>query len=82
MTVEHSLDQVAKHVRNDKIDYPVLIDNDNANWNNWHVNVWPSLYVVDGNGIIRYHWFGELNWQGAGGEKKIAEVLDELLAGK
>ena len=80
MTTERNVDEVARHVAVNQIDYPVLIDNDSANWKKWRVSMWPSLYVVDGKGIVRYHWFGELNWQGAGGEKKIAEVLDEILA--
>ena len=78
--IEHNIDQVAKHVKEEKIDYPVLIDNANTNWNNWKVGVWPPLYVVDGDGIVRYHWFGELNWNNAGGEAKIAQVLDSLIA--
>ena len=82
MKIEREVDEVAKHVKEDNIDYPVLVDNDSANWKRWHVNMWPSLYILDRNGIVRYHWFGELNWQGTGGEKKTAEVLDELLAEK
>ena len=82
MKVEREVDQVAKHIGEDGIDYPVLVDNSGTNWKNWKVNMWPSLYVVDGNGIVRYHWFGELNWQDAGGEAKIAEVLDGLLAAR
>jgi peroxiredoxin len=80
--IEHDVDQVKKHIEKFKIDYPVLIDNDNANWNRWGVNVWPTLFVVDGNGVIYYHWVGELNWQGAGGEAKVGEILDGLLASK
>lgn len=80
MRVERDVDQVAKHIEENKIDYPVLIDNSRVNWKNWMVDMWPSLYVVDGNGVVRYHWYGELNWKDAGGEAKIAEVLDELLA--
>ena len=80
--VERDLEQVKAHISKYKIDYPVLIDNNNMNWDRWGVNVWPSLFVVDANGIVRYHWYGELNWQGAGGEKKIAQVLDTLLAEK
>ena len=79
---EHDLDKVKEHIKKFKIDYPVVIDNDNANWNAWKIEVWPTLLVVDGDGIVRYHWVGELNWKGAGGEAKVAKVLDELLAVK
>ena len=82
MKIEREVDAVANHVKEDNIDYPVLVDNEGANWKKWHVSMWPSLYILDRKGIVRYHWFGELNWQGAGGEEKTAEVLDELLAEK
>jgi len=80
--IERDLEAVKKHVAKFKIDYPVLIDNDAANWNRWKVQVWPTLFVIDGDGIARYRWLGELNWKGAGGEAKVAQVLDSLLAAK
>ena len=80
LKIEHDLGEVKKHIEKFKIDYPVLIDNENKNWNRWKVSVWPTLFVVDGDGIVQYHWKGELNWRGAGGEAKIGQILDELLA--
>lgn len=82
LQVERDLEQVKKHIAKFKIDYPVLVDNDNANWNRWRVRVWPTVYVVDGDGIVKYHWVGELNWKGAGGEAKIGQILDRLLEAK
>ncbi len=79
LAVERQLDEVRTHIKQFKIDYPVLIDNDGKNWNRWGVNMWPSLYVVDSAGNVRYHWFGELNYNGAGGEATVSRVLDELL---
>lgn len=80
--IERDVEQVKKHVEKYKIDYPVLIDNDNANWNRWQVRVWPTLFVVDGDGVVKYHWVGELDWRRAGGEAKIGRILDGLLAPK
>ena len=77
---EHKFDEVASHVKSNHIEYPVLIDNSETNWNRWNVNVWPSLYVVDQKGNIYYHWFGELNYNDGGGEAKIGEILDDLLS--
>lgn len=79
---EHDLDQIKAHIKEFKIDYPVLVDNDATNWKRWKVDVWPSLAVIDQEGNIRYHWVGELNYNGAGGEAKVAEMLDTLLAEK
>ena len=39
-----------------------------------------GLYLVDKQGYIRYWWFGELNWQGAEGEKTMRKRIEELLA--
>lgn len=77
---ERSLAQVKKHVETLGIDYPVLVDNDSANWDRWKIDVWPTLYVIDGNGRARFYWKGELNWQGATGEAQVARMLDNLLA--
>ena len=31
--------------------------------------MWPSVYLIDKHGYVRYWWLGELNWEGAEGEK-------------
>lgn len=82
LRIERDVEEVKKHIAKFKIDYPVLIDNDRANWNRWKIRVWPTLYVIDGDGIAKDHWKGELNWQGADGEAKIGKILDGLLADK
>jgi peroxiredoxin len=62
--------------------FPIAIDNDLKNWQAWANRVWPCVYVIDKRGLVRYWWEGELNWQGAGGEKYIAAKIEELLAEK
>lgn len=59
--------------------FPVLIDVKNANWDAWGNTMWPTVYVVDRNGYIRFWWQGELNWQGATGDQTIESLVDELL---
>ena len=77
---EHNVEQVKRHLRLFHIDYSVVVDNDGANWNRWGLQAWPTLFVVDGEGKIRYRWEGELNYNDRGGEAQIAKVLDALLA--
>lgn len=60
--------------------FPVLVDNDKRNWNAWGNSMWPSVYLVDRRGRIRYWWFGELNWQGNTGEQQLRQRITELLA--
>ncbi len=39
--------------------YPVAIDNDGRTWRAYHQNAWPTLYLVDKRGNIRYVHIGE-----------------------
>lgn len=61
-------------------EFPVLIDNEKANWNAWGNSMWPSVYLVDKRGYLRYFWPGELKWNGAAGDKWMAARIEELLA--
>ena len=62
------------------IKYAIAVDANNANWNAWANHMWPSVYLVDKRGFVRYWWYGELNWQGAKGEELMRQRLDQLLA--
>ena len=61
-------------------EFPVLIDLKSTNWDAWGNTMWPTVYVIDKNGYIRLWWQGELNWQGATGDKTIEKLIDDLLA--
>ncbi|MEZ6074105.1 MAG: redoxin domain-containing protein [Pirellulaceae bacterium] len=37
---------------------------ESANWKAWSNTMWPTIYVIDKQGYIRYLWQGKLNWQG------------------
>jgi thiol-disulfide isomerase/thioredoxin len=63
-----------------KIRYPVAFDLEGANWAAWANSLWPSVYLVDKRGRVRYWWYGELNWQGAEGEKLMRARIEALLA--
>src|SRR5262249_4720849 len=56
---EHDLDNVRRAVKAMRVDYPVAVDNDYAVWNAFDNHYWPALYIVDAQGHIRYHQFGE-----------------------
>lgn len=62
------------------IRYPVAVDNGSHNWDAWVNRVWPSVYLIDKRGFVRYWWYGELNWQGAQGESWIRSKIAELSA--
>ncbi len=60
--------------------FPVLIDLQEANWKAWGNTMWPTVYVIDQSGYIRFWWQGELNWKGATVDQTIEKLVDELLA--
>ena len=62
-----------------KIAYPVLVDSDYANWNRWNQESWPTVYLVDKKGIIRYQWVGELDADGADGTRQMSNLIAKLV---
>jgi hypothetical protein len=77
---ERQADRVRKKVKEAEFTFPVVIDNDKTNWNAWGNSMWPSVYLIDKQGRLRYWWYGELNWKEAGGQKIMATKIEELLA--
>ena len=71
---------VAKKVKELGITYPVLVDSRRYNWNRWRQHIWPSIYLVDKQGRVKYVWEGELEYQGAGGEAKMTRLIETLLS--
>src|SRR5580658_1376167 len=67
---------IAKAVRDLKITYPVAIDSNYAIWKAFNNEYWPAHYFIDAQGTIRYHHFGE------GEYDKSEEVIQELLKQK
>ncbi len=50
---------VAAAVRDLGIPYPVLLDNDRANWQLFANHYWPAKYLADARGYLRFEHFGE-----------------------
>jgi thiol-disulfide isomerase/thioredoxin len=76
---ERSPAELKKAISQWQIRYPVLEDNDSRNWNHWHQQFWPAIYLIDKTGQIRDTWSGELNADGAGGEAKLGAEIKALL---
>lgn len=79
-SVEADPKNVRKEVKKLKIEYPVAVDGKGATWKAYQNRFWPSVYVIDKQGKIRYRWEGELEYQGAGGDKAVRAKIKELLA--
>jgi thiol-disulfide isomerase/thioredoxin len=76
---EKKRENVLAQVTKLEITYPVLLDLGATNWNRWRQAVWPTVFLVDKRGHVRYRWLGELDWQHAGGEAKMASRIEQLL---
>lgn len=77
---ERDTAQLRADVKTRDIAYPIAVDAQASNWRAWSNNMWPSVYLIDKRGYVRYWWYGELNWQGAKGEEFMRERMDDLLA--
>jgi thiol-disulfide isomerase/thioredoxin len=73
--------RVETKARENGLKFPIVIDNDQAIWNRWNNRYWPSVYLIDRQGRLRYHWEGELHLAESAG-RKFAGRIDELLAEK
>ena len=58
-SAEKDWNNVTQAVKDDQIKYAVAQDNDFKTWNAYGVNAWPTWFLVDKQGIIRYKHIGE-----------------------
>jgi thiol-disulfide isomerase/thioredoxin len=70
---EHDLDNVRHATRELDVEYPVVIDNDFAIWRSLANHYWPAVYLADRDGKIRFHHFGEGNYEET--ERAIQQLL-------
>jgi cytochrome c biogenesis protein CcdA/thiol-disulfide isomerase/thioredoxin len=72
---EKDLSNVQKAVRDLGITYPVALDNNYAIWTAFSNEYWPAHYFIDVDGKVRYHHFGEGEYDQS--EQWIQELLKE-----
>jgi peroxiredoxin len=71
---EHKLENLQAAMERLNVTYPVTQDNDFRIWRSYRNRFWPTMYLVDKNGHIRYVHIGE------GGYEETEEVIQALLA--
>ena len=72
---ERNIDSVRRAVRQMRIEYPVVIDNDYFIWRAFYNQYWPALYFIDARGRVRQRQFGEGEYQRS--EATIQRLLAE-----
>jgi thiol-disulfide isomerase/thioredoxin len=71
---EEDLANVNAAVGRFRIDFPIAVDSNQEIWRAWGNRFWPAFYLVDANGKVRYHQFGE------GSYDKMERAIQSLLA--
>jgi len=71
---EADLENLKAAVERLEILYPVAQDNDRATWGAYNNRYWPTLYLIDKQGHLRYTHIGE------GAYAKTEAAIQSLLA--
>lgn len=70
---EEDYDNVVAAIERLAVDYPVAIDNDGRTWKAYHQRYWPTRYVLDKKGNIRFKHIGE------GAYEETEEIIQLLM---
>ena len=76
---EHDVDNVRRAAQDMSVDYPIAIDSDYAIWRAFDNHYWPALYLIDAQGRIRHHQFGEGEYEQS--EIIIRQLLEDAEVG-
>lgn len=70
---ERDVDNIIARSRDFGVEYPIAIDSEYGVWTAFANHFWPAIYIADAEGRIRFHHFGE-------GEYEMSEmVIQQLL---
>jgi thiol-disulfide isomerase/thioredoxin len=71
---EQDVENVHRAAQDMRVAYPIAVDSDYAVWSAFNNHYWPALYIVDAQGQMRHHHFGE------GAYDQAEMVMQQLLA--
>lgn len=67
--------RVAEFLETTPADFPVLLDEGGDSAASWSIRAYPTSFLVDREGIIRYAYFGALEWD----SDSVIETIEPLL---
>ncbi|CAN8139246.1 cytochrome c biogenesis protein CcmG, thiol:disulfide interchange protein DsbE [uncultured Thiomicrorhabdus sp.] len=73
-----SKEAIAEFEKTFTLNFPILLDPQGQAVKDWQVFAYPSSYLIDAQGQIRYALFGGTDWMEAHHREKIAELFDDL----
>jgi thiol-disulfide isomerase/thioredoxin len=74
-SVEKEIANVRRAAQDMRVEYPIAVDTEYGVWNAFGNQYWPAVYVADAQGRIRFHHFGEGEYERT--ERVIQELLTE-----
>ncbi len=69
-------DEIAEFTSNIPVDFPVLMDTDGKTAFDWKVFSFPSSYLVDKHGMVRYSANRAIDWN----TESVWQTIDQLIA--
>jgi thiol-disulfide isomerase/thioredoxin len=69
---EQNIDNVVARLRAFGVEYPIAVDSNYGVWEAFANHFWPAIYIADAEGRIRWHHFGE-------GEYEMTEMVVQQL---
>ena len=75
INIGESKEQISEFIKKLKFDLPILFDNSGDAVKEWGVYAYPSNFVLDKNGVIRYTYRGALEWD----SQSIINTIKTLL---
>jgi AhpC/TSA family len=76
---EKKVETLRKKLKDAELTFPVAVDNKTTMWQRYYNHYWPSVYLIDKEGVARWGWPGELGYNGAKGESHMRAKIEELL---
>ncbi|MCP4427833.1 MAG: hypothetical protein GY803_25400 [Chloroflexi bacterium] len=71
---ERDYDNVVAAAERLGVDYPIAIDNDRLTWGAYRQRYWPTRYLIDKRGRIRFKHIGE------GAYDETEQLIQQLMA--
>ena len=75
VSTDNSLSTVKDFLGRNRLDFPVLFDEDKAVARQYHVFSMPTTFLIDRNGMIVEKFYGEEDWSDPAVRKKIDKLL-------
>ncbi|MET0046301.1 MAG: TlpA disulfide reductase family protein [Sedimenticola sp.] len=75
--VGESVERVEAFLKKVPADFPVMLDPEGATVKAWKLRAFPTTFLIDGEGRIRYAYFGGLEWDTPEVVTLIEKILEE-----